>query len=141
MPRTDLHRRVSHPVEGVSLAKQQFKDECDINYIMARYTKTGLITHLAAREPMYLDVSEVPDFKAASDYVLAVREYFASLPSTLREEFDNDPAEFIAGFDDPETAARLASYGIERADEAPHPSGEPEAPQGASGELEEASGE
>ena len=45
--------RVYAPKGGKSATKQSFKDECDINKIMAKYQKTGLVTHLAKNEARY----------------------------------------------------------------------------------------
>lgn len=44
-----------------SLTKQSFKDECDINQIVAKFEKTGLVNHLARGVPQFADVSEMGD--------------------------------------------------------------------------------
>lgn len=115
-----------------SLAKQSFKDECDINNIVGQFRTKGLLTHVAQGQPKYLDVSAVPDFRAALTHVNNVRSYFMGLPADLRSEFGNDPAAFMDGLNDPETREYLATYGIdpEPIQDAPTPS---EAPQEASG--------
>ena len=64
--------------------KQAFKDECDVNQIMARYEKTGLITHLAKKQPVYLDVSEVGDYRDALEHVEQTREFFMGFPAKIR---------------------------------------------------------
>lgn len=112
-------------------AKQSFRDECDVSQIVAKFRKTGLVTHLAKGQPRYIDVSAVPDFRAALDHVNAVGVFFDGLPADLREHFDNDPAEFIDGMNDPQQIDFLRSYGVEPVDKAPSSS---EAPKGASGE-------
>ena len=38
-----------------SMTKQSFKDECDINKIMAKFQKTGAIEHYAKHAPSYGD--------------------------------------------------------------------------------------
>ena len=35
------------PTEGESMTQQQFQAECDVNNILAKYKKTGQISHLA----------------------------------------------------------------------------------------------
>ena len=53
-----------------SLAQQQFKDECDVNRIVDRYVKTGVLDHQSAIVPQYGDVSDVPsDLMSAYDAV------------------------------------------------------------------------
>ena len=42
--------RLSVDVVGPSLTKQSFKDQCDINRIMRRYSAGGQIDHLAKRD-------------------------------------------------------------------------------------------
>jgi len=80
---------------GKGRTKQAMRDECDINLIMARYSKTGLLTHLAEGIPQFVDVSEVGDYRAATENVRRVEEYFMGLPSQVRKEFDNDAAAFM----------------------------------------------
>lgn len=114
-------------------AHQSFQDECDINNILARHQAGGTITHLAKAEPIWSDVSELPDYRTALDQVRTVREYFADLPSSVRAEFDNDPAQFMDRAHEPETVEFLRSKGLVPPvpETAPAPS---EAPQGASDE-------
>ena len=76
-------------------AKQSFKDECDINNIVARYEKTGVLTHLNASQATYADVSELSGYQDALDKVEAARKLFMGLPSELRAQFDNDPAKYL----------------------------------------------
>ena len=47
------HDRVTQPVGGPSRTKQAFKEECDVNNILRKYEKTGLITHVAAYKGRY----------------------------------------------------------------------------------------
>ena len=79
---------------GESRTKQQFKDECDINNIMAKYMKTGTIEFRNKYEPRYGDVTG-EDFQIAMNIVADARAMFLDLPSHVRERFDNDPAQFL----------------------------------------------
>ena len=36
-----------------SMTDQQFKDDCDVNFIVNKFTKTGHLTHLAKFQGMY----------------------------------------------------------------------------------------
>lgn len=76
-------------------AKQSERDACDINKILRRYAKDGMLTHLAKGRPSYLDVSEVGDYRAAVDRIRAANEFFAGLPAKVRTHFRNDPAEYL----------------------------------------------
>lgn len=97
---------------GKSLTQQCFKDECDINNIIARYEQTGLIGDgsLSSREPMFGDYSDIPDFQAVRNLMAKGVEIFESLPSRVRQMFDNDVAlycEYIANRNNLDEACEL----------------------------------
>lgn len=94
-----------------SRTKQSFKDECDINLIMARYEKTGLLEHINRGEPQYADLSEL-DFMSAMNMVAEAREVFAALPSKLRDRFANDPARLLAFLDNEDNRAEAITLGL-----------------------------
>lgn len=87
------------PEEG--LVRPEFKDDCEIKRIIARAQRTGVITHLNARPPEYLECT-VNDFESALALVEQAESDFAELPSRAREHFDNDPAKFIAFMENPD---------------------------------------
>jgi len=62
-----------------SLTKQSFKDECDINRIMARYQVTGMIDFVQKRVPQFLDCTAI-DFQKSMDIVVQAQEMFSELP-------------------------------------------------------------
>nr|QJB19634.1 MAG: internal scaffolding protein [Microvirus sp.] len=97
-----------------SLTKQSFKDECDINRIVARIRKAGFspMTLQAMQSACYGDVSAVPDFQAAQDLILRVESVFSAIPSEIRERFDNSPAKFAAFVEDPKNEAEAIKMGL-----------------------------
>lgn len=76
-------------------AKQSMRDECDVNNIVAKYESTGVLTHLNATQASWADVSEVGGYREALEKVDAVKEAFYQLPSELRAQFENDPAQYL----------------------------------------------
>ena len=76
-------------------AKQSMKAECDINNIVAKYEKTGVLTHLNASQATYADVSELTGYRDALDKVIAAEELFMALPSEVRAKFHNDAALYL----------------------------------------------
>ncbi len=86
--------------------KQSFKDECDINKIMARAEKAGTISHLQKFEGVYADYSDY-DFFEATQKLTRGREVFDALPAELRREFGQSPAAFFAFVNDPANAEDL----------------------------------
>jgi len=85
---------------GSSRTKQSFADETDINKIIARYDKTGMIEHLNERTPFYGDVSELVGYQDALNIVNQAESLFASMSANIRERFSNDPTKMIAFLDD-----------------------------------------
>lgn len=77
-----------------SLTHQEFKEECDINTIMARYVQTG-VAPTDARMASYGDFAEAPDFQEAQAILLRAGEQFAALPGPVRARFENDPVKFL----------------------------------------------
>lgn len=112
-----------------SLTKQAFKDECDINKIMARYQKTGMLDHIRSNQPLYEDVTTVPDYHSAMIQVATVQQAFEGLSSDLRERFGNDPGRFYDFAVDPKNADQLVKWGM-LLDETP-----PVSPEGGQGEA------
>lgn len=122
--------------------KQSFRDECDINTIMARYMATGQVPDLQTRAPQYLDVTEGFDFQSMQNQIVEARNLFMELPSVLRARFANDPAEFLAYVRDPENIPEMTKLGLIQSargagpgapiSSAPQPSVIPTSPQSTS---------
>ncbi len=90
------HPRVRKSFRGeVSLAKQEFRDECDINNVMRKYEKTGLLDHVNKFQGQYGDFSEVVDYQSALNAVMSADAAFLTLPAGVRARFENDPAGFL----------------------------------------------
>lgn len=104
-------KRVVTPVVGESRTKQSFRDECDINRIMARYQKTGVLEFLEKREARYADVSSL-DYQEACNLVAGAQSMFHELPSALRSRFDNDPAQLLAFLDNAANLQEAIDLGL-----------------------------
>jgi len=75
--------------------QQQFAQECDINFIMDKYIKTGEFTHATQKKGTYGDFSEISDYHSMLNTVIYAQEAFALLPATIRARFRNDPGELL----------------------------------------------
>lgn len=82
-----------HPTGQPSMAKQEFKDQCDINLIVKRYAQRGLFDHVSPITPTYGDASQVMDLQQAMDLVDRVKAEFDELPAEVRRAALNDPME------------------------------------------------
>lgn len=103
----------THP-SGESATKQSFKDECDINSIMAKYQRSGLLDHVSKYAPQYGEYTQ-RDLLEAYEVVERAQEMFDDLPSRAREAFKNDPGEFLRYMEDPqlkERAGELLEMGL-----------------------------
>ncbi len=90
-----------------SRTQQSFKDETDINSIMAKYQKTGLIDHVNEHGAHYGEQPAADDYHAAMNMVASTSSLFSELPSSVRDEFDNDPALFLEYISDEERRNEL----------------------------------
>jgi len=96
---------------GDGLTEQNHKDETDINKIVRKYNKTGLIDHLNQFEKQYADMTGY-DYQDAMNTIAAANTMFEGLPSAIRNKFDNDPAKFINFVDDEANADQLVEMGL-----------------------------
>lgn len=93
---------------------QSEKDNCDINVIMNRYATCG--TPLPYRtdgvQPVYADVSELGDYMENFQRCKQAEELFNALPSALRKELDNNPANLLSFIQDEKNKERCYEYGL-----------------------------
>lgn len=94
-----------------SMTQQHMKTECDVNHIVAKWNKTGLLEHVRDSEGSYGDFNSV-DYKTACDLVLRAEESFSSLPSSIRARFENSPALFMDFMHDPDNRDEIISMGL-----------------------------
>lgn len=112
-------RRVQHTIEGPSATKQEFTAECDINQILAKYQRTGALSHFARYAPQYGDFTAI-DLQEA--YALAERaaQMFDDLPSSVRNEVKT-PEGFLNFVQDPSNRTRMQELGLTATPIAPIP--------------------
>lgn len=94
-----------------SLAQQQFKDDADINVLMARYGVTGRMPD-NPRIPTYGDFTGISDYRQAVEAVQAADAGFMALPATIRARFENDPQNLLMAFEDPSNRQALTEMGF-----------------------------
>lgn len=109
--------RVPQVSEGVSLTKQAFKAECDINVIMRSFERNGILPN--GRDPAlmrYLDCTAF-DFQAANLLVSNARMAFFDLPAEVRDRFQNDPALLLSFLADDRNRDEAVRLGLVKAAE------------------------
>lgn len=118
---------VFSPSGGELVTKQAPAKETDINWLMKKYVETGDLASWNRREPRYGDFSSVEDFHSAMNRVIEAEEAFEDLPSTVREHFNNDPAELLAASFDESRVEEFRALGlVPRGEEPPQPEAPPD---------------
>jgi phage internal scaffolding protein len=96
-----------------SLAKQSFRDECDINNILRKFNVTGELP-VGSVQPQYGDFSGITDYQSALNAVMAAQDSFLALPAKIRARFDNDAALFVDFASDEANRDEMKALGLLR---------------------------
>lgn len=108
----DPHERETITFTKNTLTKQEMQKDCDINNIMARFEKTGLIDHVNENKGSYGDFSEIQSYQISLNQVIAAKAMFDSLPAKIRNRFNNAPQAFLNFVDDPENQEEMQIMGL-----------------------------
>lgn len=95
----------------IYFTEQAHKRMCDVNEIIKKYDKTGLITHISQYEARFGDMNGM-EFKTAQDMVASAQSNFEALPSEIRNMFDNSPAALLDFMDDPSNREKAIELGL-----------------------------
>lgn len=96
-------------MEGPSLTKASFKDQCDVNLILKGYSKTGLLRQVQGAS--FMSVPSV-DFHEAMNIITEAEQGFAELPAKIRRRFNNDPAALLSFMEDDRNYDEALSLGL-----------------------------
>lgn len=99
-----------HVAFGKSLTRQSEAEACDINVIMRRYEKTGILPE--GVEGFFADVSNIGDYRAVQEKLEVGKEIFYQLPAVEREKFRNDVGTFLDFAADPGSVPELVRLGL-----------------------------
>lgn len=106
-------RKPAKTYPAASRTQQHFKKDADINNIMRKYQRTGVLVDpsiMRNRKPIYGDFSNLPDYQQLSNQLIEIDRMFMALPSELRARFQNDPkvlVDFVSNPDNEEAARKL----------------------------------
>lgn len=87
--------------------KQAFKDETDINKLLAKANRGESISHLAKYGATYGDFTDMDDLLDAHNKLARGQQIFQDLPGEIKREFNQDPRQFYKFVNDPDNANRL----------------------------------
>lgn len=91
--------------------QQSFRDECDINFLMKRYEKTGILPSARDSVPQFADVTGM-DFMASMQQVAEVSGAFSMLDARTRARFENDPSRMLDFLADPANMDEAIKLGL-----------------------------
>ncbi len=101
--------QITFPKKGKT--KQSFKDQCDINLIIARHTNTGQLSHINNHEALY-GYATSQDFAEAMRTVTAAQTSFNNLSDEIQTRFNGDPGQLLDFVQDPDNQAEGADLGL-----------------------------
>ena len=94
-----------------SLTQQQFKEDSDINTIVDRFMKSGVLP-TPVNMPQYVDYEGIFDFQSAMNVVRQADENFMRLDAKVRARFNNSPQEFLEFFGNPDNTEEAIRLGL-----------------------------
>lgn len=110
-------QRLQQDFSGESRTKQSMAAATDINRMVERYQRSGVIPPVSIETPLYGDFSDVPTYLDALNAVREAEANFMRLPAKIRARVENDPVRFMEFVTDPENADELVELGLATRDE------------------------
>lgn len=101
-----------------SLTQQEFKESCDINNILSKFSvqaqALGVDPSLLMPQDQgtYGDFSNLDDFQTAQNKIAFLNDQFSNLPSDVRRKFGDDLNTFIGAISDPSRIDELGDLGV-----------------------------
>ena len=104
--------RVSREFRGESLTVQSDKHGADINQIVGKFVKTGIMPNVKVGQPMFGDFVNVMNYQDALICVAHVEQQFDALPAHVRDRFKNSPSELIDFLSDADNRQEAVELGF-----------------------------
>jgi phage internal scaffolding protein len=95
----------------IYFTEQHHKNECDVNEIIKKYDKEGLISHITKIEAKFGDLTGA-DFKNAMDLITNSQSMFNQLPPEIRARFKNSPEHLLNFMEDPNNRNEAIQLGL-----------------------------
>lgn len=96
----------------VSLTRQADKDACDINVIIKKCQKSGVVPFFLDANAMYGNFESGLDFHALMSRCEAAKQQFDLLPAAVRARFDHDAGKAIDWLSDPKNDVEAVKLGL-----------------------------
>ncbi len=95
-----------------SRTKQSFKKEADINAIVAKARKTGLVDWVNKNQASYGDFTKVGTYHDAQNQIAQANELFMTIPPEIRKKFQNAPGKFLEYATNPDNHQGMVDLGM-----------------------------
>lgn len=94
-----------------SMTKQSLAENLDVNNIIRRYNKTGVLQKMTDFEGLYGQFDDI-DLREAIEKVEAAKNVFMEVPSQIRNLFENNAGSFIDYATNPANIQQLRDWGL-----------------------------
>jgi phage internal scaffolding protein len=109
--------RQGFETSGESLTQQSHAAAADVRNIIKQYDRTGLIANVNKGIAQYGDYSEINEYSEALNMVRNANENFETLPSHIREQFNNNAGLFFEFATNPKNKEKMIEMGLAKAPE------------------------
>jgi len=117
-----IYTHVESINEEKSLTQQQYKNDCDVNLIIAKYEQTGTLHHVDnAKRGVYMDLTQAPSFEESLKVVMQAQNAFDEIPAQIRQRFGHDPQQFIDFLADEANTEEAIKLGLRSRPTSPPP--------------------
>jgi len=112
--RNRFSERISVPAPWKDDGRTQvhFGKQVDINNILAKYRKTGIIEHVKRAKERFGDFTELGEYAKNLDKVAKAQQSFEMLPAELRNQFKNSISGFFEYIGDEKNREQCVKWGI-----------------------------
>lgn len=100
-----------------SLTIQSEKDACDLNKIMERFNRTGVMTNIRTKPLQFGGFQSQDDYHQTMIRIQEAEDAFMELPAQTRARFDNDLGKLVDFMGNPENRAEAIKLGLMTAHE------------------------
>ena len=95
-------RPFAQDFSGESKTQQHFTESCDVNNIIANFRATGIDPYAHRATNQKFGYASSVSFTEAMQNIAEIKTKFHELPSRVRSDFQNDPAQWLDSLTTPD---------------------------------------
>ena len=97
---------------GEPIVEESHAATLDINYIVDKFTRTGVLDHNQQYGGQYGNFIAGDIYEIAQDAIAQANGIYESLPGAIRQQFPHGTAQFLDFINDPENAEEIEALGL-----------------------------